>query len=75
MKKLMHTIEPHAIDAIDYVGGHRNAEPGWFIYLKEGCSFDPMDINDSSRFVPASNPKEAMDLLVFEHPGYTPNLS
>jgi hypothetical protein len=75
MKTLKHTIEAHAIDEIEYVDGHRHAEPGWFIFLKDGCSFDPMDVNDNCRFVPASNPDEAMNLLVVEHPGYTPDLS
>lgn len=41
------------ISEIEFVNDDGDGEAGYFVYLKDGYSFDPMS-NDSSTFIPVS---------------------
>ena len=45
------------IQEVEFVDDSGDGEAGYFIYLKDGWSFDPMS-NDSSTFVPTQDYKE-----------------
>jgi len=62
--KLKHSIKQEAIEDIEYVP-EGSGEAGWLVYLKPGFSFDPFG-GDTSCWVPASAPQEAMNLIAYK---------
>jgi hypothetical protein len=63
--KLKTNLPKQAIELIDFADECGSAEPGWFIYLNPGWSFDPMS-NDGSTFISCDAKKEALTLCVYK---------
>lgn len=63
--KLKTSLPKQSIEEIEFANGESDGEPGWFIYLNTGWSFDPM-ANDGSCFIPIDAKHEAMNLCAYK---------
>jgi hypothetical protein len=62
--KLKTNLPKQSIEFIEFADECGSAEPGWFIYLNPGWSFDPM-ADDGSTFIPFDAKDEAQSLCVY----------
>jgi len=65
MNVLKHNLPKKSVFEIEFVNDANDGEAGWFIYLNDGWSFDPM-ANDGSTFIALDNKQDAAELVAYE---------
>jgi hypothetical protein len=62
---LKHELPKQAVHSIvfDQEGA---GEAGWFVYLKDGWSFDPGADYDNCTFIGVANKEDAMSLMAYK---------
>jgi len=63
--KLKTNLPKQSIYLIEFADSYGDAEPGWFIYLSDGWSFDPLSKDDAT-FISVEAKHEAMSLCVYQ---------
>jgi hypothetical protein len=63
--KLKTNLPKQSIELIEFADNYGDAEPGWFIYLNPGWSFDPL-ANDGATFISCDAKHEALGLSVYK---------
>ena len=62
--KLKTNLPKQSVELIEFADSFGDAEPGWFIYLNPGWSFDPMS-DDGSTFISCELQHEAQSLCAY----------